>query len=256
MEIKGKAHCFFEQSGTFRDAFRRRGIEGIDYDLYDDYGQTDRRGDLFAEIEAEWMRGRSEVFAGICRDDLIVAFFPCIEFSCVAQMQYNLRSKNYCRMGQCEAVRRVIGHNRRRAEMYERLLMLVGVCLRGGLRLVVENPWAINSYLRTTTFLKRPDVVDWDRTRRGDNMVKPTAYWFFNCAPTWGETRVRPEGRIRHPQSLPPSRHAGTCGGERCEIAPVYADAWINDFILGREREDIDRQGRLFPDYEEAQNNG
>ena len=44
------AHCFFEQSGTFKNEFRKLGIESYDYDILNDYGQTDYQIDLFAEI--------------------------------------------------------------------------------------------------------------------------------------------------------------------------------------------------------------
>ena len=45
-----KAHCLFEQSGTFKNEFKKMGIEAEDYDILDDYGQTDHKIDLFAEI--------------------------------------------------------------------------------------------------------------------------------------------------------------------------------------------------------------
>lgn len=44
------AHCLFEQSGTFRDEFRKMGIESYDYDIANDYGKTDHIVDLFEEI--------------------------------------------------------------------------------------------------------------------------------------------------------------------------------------------------------------
>lgn len=44
------AHCLFEQSGTFKNEFRKLGIEAYDYDILNDYGQTDFQVDLFAEI--------------------------------------------------------------------------------------------------------------------------------------------------------------------------------------------------------------
>lgn len=46
-----KAHCFFEQSGTFRDEFIKLGIPAEDYDIRNDFGKTDHIIDLFAEIE-------------------------------------------------------------------------------------------------------------------------------------------------------------------------------------------------------------
>lgn len=45
-----KAHCLFEQSGTFKNEFKKLGIEAYDYDILNEYGQTDFQLDLFAEI--------------------------------------------------------------------------------------------------------------------------------------------------------------------------------------------------------------
>ena len=41
MEIKGKVHCFFEQSGTFKNEFIKLGIPAEDYDIQNNFGQTD-----------------------------------------------------------------------------------------------------------------------------------------------------------------------------------------------------------------------
>lgn len=43
-------HCLFEQSGTFKNQFKKLGHEAYDYDILNDYGQTDRMVDLFEEI--------------------------------------------------------------------------------------------------------------------------------------------------------------------------------------------------------------
>lgn len=45
------AHCLFEQSGTFKNQFKKLGIEAYDYDIRNDYGETDNLVDLFKEIE-------------------------------------------------------------------------------------------------------------------------------------------------------------------------------------------------------------
>lgn len=52
-----KAHCLFEQSGTFKNAFRKYGIETYDYDILNDFGETDYQIDLFAEIEKAYGGG-------------------------------------------------------------------------------------------------------------------------------------------------------------------------------------------------------
>lgn len=45
-----KAYCLFEQSGTFKNEFIKLGISAVDYDILDDFGQTDKIIDLFEQI--------------------------------------------------------------------------------------------------------------------------------------------------------------------------------------------------------------
>lgn len=52
-----KWHCFFEQSGTFKKQFRKLGLQAVDYDILDDFGETDFKIDLFAQIEAAFEGG-------------------------------------------------------------------------------------------------------------------------------------------------------------------------------------------------------
>ena len=51
MEITGKVHCFFEQSGTFKREFLKLGIPAFDYDIQNNFGETDYQEDLFKAIE-------------------------------------------------------------------------------------------------------------------------------------------------------------------------------------------------------------
>mgnify|MGYP006976640212 CR=1 FL=1 len=65
MEITGKVHCFFEQSGTFKNEFIKLGIPAEDYDMRNNFGETDHVIDLFGEIEAAYvceLRGYAGVF--------------------------------------------------------------------------------------------------------------------------------------------------------------------------------------------------
>lgn len=57
MEIKGKVHCFFEQSGTFKREFIKLGIPAEDYDIQNNFGETDHTDDLFKEIETAYKGG-------------------------------------------------------------------------------------------------------------------------------------------------------------------------------------------------------
>lgn len=44
------AHCLFEQSGTFKNEFKKLGIEAYDYDIQNEFNETDYVVDLFEEI--------------------------------------------------------------------------------------------------------------------------------------------------------------------------------------------------------------
>lgn len=50
-----KVHCLFEQRGTFKNAFKRVGIEARDYDILNDFGETDVTVDLFDEIKKSFL---------------------------------------------------------------------------------------------------------------------------------------------------------------------------------------------------------
>lgn len=58
MEIKGKVHCLFEQSGTFKNEFKKLGYDAEDYDIQDNFGETDHVIDLFNEIRGGTMANR------------------------------------------------------------------------------------------------------------------------------------------------------------------------------------------------------
>lgn len=64
MEITGKVHCFFEQSGTFKNEFIKLGIPAEDYDIQNNFGQTDHQIDLFAEIENAY-NGKPSIFDNV-----------------------------------------------------------------------------------------------------------------------------------------------------------------------------------------------
>ena len=45
-----RIHCLFEQSGTFKNEFKKLGYEAYDYDIQNEFGQTDYVVDLFKAI--------------------------------------------------------------------------------------------------------------------------------------------------------------------------------------------------------------
>lgn len=94
MNITGKVHCFFEQSGTFKNEFIKLGIPAEDYDIQNNFGETDHVVDLFKEIDDAY-DGKPSLFDGIGGgEDLIIAFFPCIYFETMSMMYFDFNTIN------------------------------------------------------------------------------------------------------------------------------------------------------------------
>lgn len=51
MKIDGKVYCLFEQSGTFKNEFKKLGILAEDYDIQNNFGETDHVIDLFEDFD-------------------------------------------------------------------------------------------------------------------------------------------------------------------------------------------------------------
>lgn len=47
----------FEQSGTFKNEFKKLGYDAVDLDIQNNFGETDYVIDLFAEIEKAYQGG-------------------------------------------------------------------------------------------------------------------------------------------------------------------------------------------------------
>ena len=72
--------------------------------------------------------------------------------------------------------------------------------------------------------------------QRGDYFKKPTAYWFFNCVPTYGKS-YQDDKEKKTIGKCKSGVKAGICSEERSMISPDYARNFICDFILGKKQE-------------------
>ena len=232
MEIKGKVHCFFEQSGTFKNEFIKLGIPAEDYDIRNNFGQTDHTDDLFQAIDDAW-EGKPSLFDRITRDDLILAFYPCIYFCTASEGYYNFNHFQYRGKSQREKALYMIERGGHKYEFWARLIKFMVYCETNGLRLIVENPATQPQYLTLTCqFPYKPAYVDKDRSLRGDFFKKPTMYFFVNCSPGLGFTK-QPNLNPKIVYNINSSSPAGLCSEERSLISPTYAHNFINDQILG-----------------------
>lgn len=79
-------HCLFEQSGTFKNEFKKLGFNSYDYDILDDFGETNYKIDLFNEIEKGYNNSTS-IFDSM-EGQGIFAFFPCTRFETQIIMRF------------------------------------------------------------------------------------------------------------------------------------------------------------------------
>ena len=130
MQIR-KVHCLFEQSGTFKNAFKSLGIEAEDYDIRDDFGETDNVVDLFKEIEKAY-DGKPSLFDEIGECDLVFAFFPCTRFE--ADITLGFRGEQYG-MKNWDDIQKIEYSMKLHEELHELYMLickLFTICLRGG----------------------------------------------------------------------------------------------------------------------------
>ncbi len=226
------AHCFFEQSGTFKHAFQNLGILSLDYDIQNDFGETDLQMDLFAQIELAF-DGKPSIFDHIRQNDLILAFFPCIYF-CEANMMFFCGTNiNYKKRGlsASQVIEEIIDRDTNRHKYYVLLLKLFHVCEVRQLRLIVENPYNAHHYLRFN-FPYKPAVIDMNRRLRGDYVKKPTQYFFLNCEPS-GKVSLQLDKVQQFTRNRHSAKIGGLCSSDRSMISDDYAHNFICDHILG-----------------------
>lgn len=216
-------HCLFEQSGTFKNEFKKLGMEAQDYDILNDFGETDNVIDLFEEINNGYIYMPS-IFDKISENDLIMAFFPCIRFEDQIQMAFRGTAFQQSSWSIERKLEYCIKLNKELNDLYILITKLVIICIRKSLKLIIENPYSTTHYLVKYWPIKA-SIIDMDRTKRGDWFKKPTQYWFINCKPKhnyiFGKAKQCEQKINIHCNKV-----------ERSLINPIYAERFIKEFIL------------------------
>lgn len=124
-------------------------------------------------------------------------------------------------------------------EMYELVNKMFIICIRKGLRLIMENPYSEEHYLRRYWCLL-PSIIDRDRRQRGDYYKKPTQYWFLNCEPSDNfifEAQHMNAIQAKDPIRMATKEDLEACGIKankkvaRSMIHPDYANRFIREYI-------------------------
>lgn len=231
-------HCFFEQSGTFKNEFRKLGYEAHDYDILNDFGETDHVIDLFKEIETAYEGGES-VFDSIKEDDQIIAFFPCVRFENQIMLHFRGQSHQQEKWSDEQKMEYDMKLLDEVNAMYKLVNKLFLVCMKKSLKLIVENPYSEEHFLRRYWCIQ-PTIIDRDRRDRGDYYKKPTQYWFINCKPKnnlFFEPMISNRINTTDPIRMMQREDIEKVGAKNRKVArsmihPDYANRFIREFII------------------------
>lgn len=216
--------CLFEQSGTFKNAFKKIGHKAYDFDIAKTK-HTDFVLDLFEEINNEKNKKTKTIFDSIKTDDLIIAFFPCTYFSDQSQLCSRGDNLGQKKWTQKEKLEYSIDSMNKRAFMYEALCNLCIIALERNFKLIIENPAGNCGFLRQY-FPIKSEIVIKDRSLYGDNYKKSTQFFFMNCEPAFHleKTYKKTENKIKIVEKEKLL--------ERSKITEKFADIFISNWIL------------------------
>ena len=221
-------HLLFEQSGTFKNEFKKLGFNAYDYDILNQFNETDYLVDLYSEIEKSYI-GKQSIFDNIDKDDIIMAFFPCTRFEQQILLWFRgdaMQQKNWSLEKKLE---KDLSLHSELSKNYEIITKLVIVCLRKQLRLIIENPYNEQHYLSKYWCIK-PKYIDFDRTKKGDYFKKPTQYFFINIEP---KCNLVFDGiEIKEKKKISECFGRENFQVERSMISKDYAKRFIQELIL------------------------
>ena len=186
------------------------------------------------------MRERERtVFDNVKEEDQIIAFFPCVRFE--NQIMLSFRGQTY-QLQNWTDIQKMEYDMKLMAElkqMYDLVNKLFIICMKRNIKLIVENPYSEEHFLRRYWCLL-PSVIDRDRRERGDYYKKPTQYWFVNRKPSnnlifeaipQNSLGLTDPIRMMHKEDY---EKIGKINRKtaRSMIHPDYANRFIREFIL------------------------
>lgn len=224
-------HCFFEQSGTFKNEFKKLGYKAYDYDILNDFGETDYLIDLYNEIEKAYMEKNSIFDKMKSNEDTILAFFPCIRFEEQIQLHYRGTAKQQKKWSVEKKLINNLKLHEELSNLYNLITKMAIVCIRKKIPLIIENPYSANHYLVKYWCIPYT-ILDLDRSKNGDYYKKPTQYWFINCKPK-NNFIFEPLTLVERKKITALKKDGGVSNKvERSLIHPQYANRFIREYII------------------------
>lgn len=158
--------------------------------------------------------GGQSIFDGITQDDIALAFFPCIRFENQIMLSFRGQAKQMAKWSMKQKMLYDMNLLEEVKHNYEIVNKLFIICIDRGLRLVMENPYSEEHFLRRY-WCYPATIIDKDRRENGDYYAKPTQFWFCNIEPK--------NNLVFEPVSY---NHIGTGDTLRKLNSSIYPEAW------------------------------
>lgn len=160
--------CLFEQSGTFKNIFKKYGYPAEDIDIQNSFNETDMQCDLFDMIESR------SIVDLLRKYEFCMCFFPCTWFSdfnnmIISGTQYQMKAMDE------EKRRKIIEERIKSQTAAERYLkILVSAAELTKTPMIIENPLSV----KIQEIMKGYDYTVHKRSSYGDFYDKRTIYYF------------------------------------------------------------------------------
>lgn len=158
-------------------------------------------------------------------DDYVLAFFPCTRFENQILMAFRGEQNQQQKWSDEKKLEYDLQLHDELHLLYTLITKMTIVCIRKGLKLVIENPYSTQHYL-TRYWAMNPKVIIKDRKMYGDYYTKPTQFWFINFEPS---NNFLFEPIPYHEHKNIEDTHNKV---ERSLISPYFANRFIREFIL------------------------
>jgi hypothetical protein len=194
------------------------------------------------------MRGGDSIFDKFDRDDVILAFFPCVRFENQVMLMFRgqqYQIKDWALEKKMEYDMQLLDEVN---EMYKYVNHLFIVCIKKNLQLIMENPYSEEHFLRRY-WCFQAKIIDRDRRDNGDYYAKPTQYWFLNCEPKnnflfepikYNHLEVKDAIRFMSKEDYKKTG-AKSKKTARSMIHPDYANRFIRQYILEDSNGDMEK---------------
>lgn len=167
-------HCLFEQSGTFKKEFKKLGYQAEDYDILNDFGETDHVIDLFEQINLAYEH-KPSIFDTFKPGDQVLAFFPCVRFEVQIIMGFKGCMNQMRDWTPTQKLEYDLKLHDELHEMYGLITKLALVCIGGGLSTNNRKPLflttLLDSLLGDRAIVHRPGQARYGRPLQETNSI-------------------------------------------------------------------------------------